>query len=196
MFIHDLIKVKYIQEGYTANYPPHLISDKEMIEAFLSYYDYDYRTLDEIEDGVVLTDDQRWERFLEGTEPCFFRDNYPLVDKSLNDQYRKLVDEICFHITEFLESLEDQPKLPDWVYSYMLGYVIGPASSQLDKHYLLCLMGVDNTMDDYNLLAAKSCYEDSCYWLSRYSANLYHRPPTMFGEPHVIKYLRLNSMEV
>lgn len=34
--IHDIIKINYIQSGYLPNYPYYLISDKEMINAFLA----------------------------------------------------------------------------------------------------------------------------------------------------------------
>ena len=36
MLVHDLIKIKLVRAGYLPNYPYHLISDKEMCEAFIS----------------------------------------------------------------------------------------------------------------------------------------------------------------
>lgn len=33
-FIHDIIKIKYIREGYLSNIPYHLVSDEEMFYAF------------------------------------------------------------------------------------------------------------------------------------------------------------------
>ena len=36
MFIHDLIKIKYIREGYLPNYPYHMISDEEVFNAFIN----------------------------------------------------------------------------------------------------------------------------------------------------------------
>lgn len=34
--VHDLIKIKYVREGYLPNYPYHLISDSEMCDAFIN----------------------------------------------------------------------------------------------------------------------------------------------------------------
>ena len=34
MFIHDTIKIMYVNMGYLPNFPFYLISDSEMIEAF------------------------------------------------------------------------------------------------------------------------------------------------------------------
>ena len=36
-YIYNLIKIKYIREGYLPDLPYHLISDNEMYDAFLSY---------------------------------------------------------------------------------------------------------------------------------------------------------------
>lgn len=192
IFVHDIIKIKYINEGYIKNYPPSLLSDGDMVRAFMSYYDYDYRTPAEIRDGVTLSNDERWRRFLEGSEICYFRDNYPLIDPSLEAPYRKLVDSICSYLKEFLDSTEDEPVLPDWIYSYMLGVVIGPNSTQLDKHYMFVLLDVDNLMDDYDLRVATECYKVSTICINTLSKSS-SRPPTMFGEPNVLKYLRVHK---
>lgn len=37
MMLHDQIKIEYVRQGYLPNYPYHLISDKEMFDAFLMY---------------------------------------------------------------------------------------------------------------------------------------------------------------
>ena len=34
-YIHDIIKIKYVREGWLPNWPYHLISDQEMCDAFL-----------------------------------------------------------------------------------------------------------------------------------------------------------------
>lgn len=34
-FVHDIVKIKYSDEGYLPYYPYHLISDEEMIDAFI-----------------------------------------------------------------------------------------------------------------------------------------------------------------
>ena len=39
MLIHDILKIKYVRLGYIAkNYPYHLISDREMFDAFICLY--------------------------------------------------------------------------------------------------------------------------------------------------------------
>lgn len=43
--LHDLIKIKYVKEGYLPNYPYHMISDEEMFNAFLGddgYFEANY----------------------------------------------------------------------------------------------------------------------------------------------------------
>lgn len=204
MFSHDIIKLKYSQEGYLPNWPYHLISDEEMCEAFLTYPWYDYRTDEEKRLGTVLTDDESWNRFINGTELCYFRDNYPLyrttsceIPEKLIDEakYKKLVEALAYHIEEFKTSNYDNTVLPDWVYSYMLGSTCGVHTNQLDMHYLLVMLDTDNTFDEFTPEAAEACYRVSEDWLKR-SSELEHRPPTMFGEPHVIKSLRLQQVSL
>ena len=35
MFIHDILKIKYIEQGYLPNHPYRMITDEEMFDAFL-----------------------------------------------------------------------------------------------------------------------------------------------------------------
>ncbi len=167
----DNVKIKYSQEGYLPNYPPHLISDEEMFNAFLNEGDISY-----------------------------FYDKYPLINQSLSDEYKNLVEAIKYHINKFLDSDID---LPNWVYSYMLGEVVHQYSDVRDKHYLLINLGCDNIEDDITSEAQLACYKTSETWVKklnysdRYDSNGFNfRPPTMFGEPHVIKAIRLNEVNV
>ena len=195
--------MKFVLEGYLPNYPYHLISDEEMCDAFLTYPDYDFRTPDEVLADVTLSDDEIWDRFLNGDEPCYFKDNYPYisyedipdVEGSSLDHYRALVTAIADNLKMLKESLDDSYVLPDWIYSYMLGSVISVNSSQLDKHGMFVMMGVDNDFDEYRYDSARACYCVSKQWLER-TDRITKRPPTMFGEPHVIKSLRLQELEV
>ena len=81
--------------------------------------------------------------------------------------------------------------LPNWVYPYMFGNAVGQYSSIPDKHDLLVMLGTDNTYDEYDEKSAKACLATSREYLNRIGNNL--RAPTMFGEPHVIKALRLKE---
>lgn len=163
-FIHDILKIKYVEEGYLPNYPYHLISDSEMCDAFLS-------------DGE-----------------CYFNDNYPCPDESLQQVYNELVDNLLYHINMLKDSSDVDFKLPDWVYGYMIGSVVGPNSNKLDIHDMLVYMGVDNIDDEFTFAASKQCLKISTLWLNKYpSAKLDHRSPSMFGEGHILKYLRLQN---
>ena len=77
----------------------------------------------------------------------------------------------------------------------MLGVAIGPNSSKLDIHDMISseAVGTDNIDDDYNLDCQIQCLRISKEWLKRLIVpeGDVQRPPTMFGEPHVLKYIRL-----
>lgn len=175
---HDIIKMKYVEEGYLPNYPFHMISDSEMCDAFLKAANVPLE-----ENEPFIADD---------TVTSYFLDTYPCVDDSLGSSYNQLIDSILWHIDQLKRSTEDEYTLPDWVYSYMLGVVIGPESEILDIHDLLVLMNLDNIDDIFTLEASKLCLKISTNWVARFPLDTRkHRNPTIFGEPHVIKYLRL-----
>jgi len=180
MFIHDIVKIRLSSLGYLPNYPYHLISDIEMCDAFLPY-EYDsadpYAGYDACMDAPIN----------------FFRDYYPLIDESLLEPYKKLVSEIAWHLNQ-LKQANDTYILPNWVYSYMLNAVLSVNSSQLDLHDLFVLLGTDNLYDEFTVECADACYAESVNWINKLlPAKKIHRPPTMFGEPHVIKSLRLKA---
>lgn len=183
MFVHDIIKIKLSREGYLPNYPPHLISDEEMCDAFLPYV-YDASDPTAGYDASMKA------------SLNYFRDKYPLVHPALESEYKLLVSEIAYHIDKLKSSNEAEYTLPDWVYSYMIDCVITVSSDQKDKHDLFVMLGVDNLFDEFNYDCARACYDESRYWLLKLpeSARI-HRPPTIFGEPHVIKSLRLKAAD-
>lgn len=174
--IHDIIKIKYVSEGYLANYPYHMISDEEMCNAFLN---------DSNDDA--------------------FHYYYPCINPNLEDAYNRLTSAIRYHVCQFLSNTEVSPFLPDWVYSYMLGSTIGPRSETLDKHDLLVMLNLDNIDDIFTPEAAASCLDISKNWIKKlpnintveFEGNtISTRPPTMFGEPHVVKSLRLQQVNL
>lgn len=167
-FVHDLIKIKYSDEGYLPYYPYHLISDEEMIDAFVK------------------------------SDVNFFDDNYPCPGDDLVKEYSQLRSFVVTCCDNYLSTGAD---IPDWVYSYMLGVVTGPQSSQKDIHDLLVLLNLDNLYDEFNLSIYNSLYSVSVKALGQVSVRfrttlLTNRPATMFGEPHIIKYLRLEQVSV
>lgn len=169
--IHDDIKIKYVREGYLPNWPYHLISDSEMCDGFIG-------------------------KDSEGNDFGFFYDTYPLVDDSIKDIYDTLIQELKYHISLLKDSKDDSYTLPDWVYAFMLGNVVGPKSSQQDIHDLLVMLDVDNIDDIFTALACEACYDVSKSWINKLpDKQKSHRPPTCFGEPHVIKSLRLRASD-
>jgi hypothetical protein len=169
LLIHDIIKIKYVERGYLPDFPYHLISDKEMFDAF------------------ILSSSGT---FFESTYPC------PI---DFETQYTELITAIKYHITQYLEDQASvtsisKYEIPDWVYSYMLGIVVGPNSTESDRHDLFVLLGMDNIEDEFTSEIYAAIYRISQRWTYKSSiTERVHRPPTMFGEPHVIKSLRLDN---
>jgi len=183
IFNHEVIKIQYTYLGYLPSYPAHLISDEEMCEAFLPL---DYPI-----------DNDAWAEFLNGDKLSMFRDYYPLLDPAMEPEYRELVSNIAYHLTQFKESIDDDRSIPDWVLSYMNGSVIGPESDIRDIHDLLALLEIDIMEEEFTKEASSECYKVSEIWLRKLpSSQLDHRSPSMFGAPHVIKSLRLSSTEM
>lgn len=182
MFLHDAIKIEYVRQGFLPNYPYHMTSDEEMLNAFLPYTD-----TYELDTSVT----------------SFFSETYlnPFTDDTeLQPVYVDLVRSIAYHIEQYKS--QQVTELPSWVYSYMLGSVIGSQSAQIDIHDLGVLVDADNEYDEFTLRMAQKCYKISKEWIARtpgwnkvlYSEGgitIIDRPPTIFGELHVIKSSRL-----
>lgn len=168
LLVHDVAKILYSDEGYLPYYPYHMISDEEMIDAFVK------------------------------SDSCFFNDFYPLPSDTFETEYNDLKS----YITKCCDKyLLDGTAIPDWVYSYMLGKVVGPLSDQKDVHDLFVLLNLDNLYDEFNEGIYSSILSISnkvigTYFVKSHSSEVEYRPATMFGEPHVIKYLRLEQVSV
>lgn len=170
--VHDIIKMNLVREGYLPNHPYHLISDTEMIDAFLHVDDSGKRT-------------------------GYFVDYYPSDGLSghLLNAYSSLIEGICYHLQAYKS--DNEYIIPDWVYSYMMSSCVGPQSDTLDRHDLFVLLNLDNTDDEFTEEIHQSCYETSKEWIRKLNPAIQdHRPPTIFGEPHVIKSLRLAQVDV
>lgn len=157
----------YIRYGYLPNYPYHLISDKEMFDAFIN------------------------------NEVNFFDDTYPCKYESMREAYDELKSDVKYHIDKHLADPYESYGVPDWVYSYMLGVPITFSSDDLEKHDLLVLLDMDNLYDEITEPVVKSIYNISKRWIAKLAPDKRdHRPPTVFGEPHVLKSLRLDSADI
>ena len=195
MLVHDIIKIKYVNLGYIKkNYPYHLISDEEMFNAFVdlgtgftsSLIDPDARFFDSYYPNPFTLDDYYIKRNADGE----------IVEKiPLSAEYDKLKAYIISSINEYLKyvgtSDESSHLVPDWVYTYMLGEVVYQQSDYLDIQDTLALLGLTNTENEFTKEACAKCYVTSLNYISTLTIGI--RPPTVFGEPHVIKNLRLES---
>ena len=189
MFTHDVIKQKYSVEGYLPNYPPHLISEEEMFKAFIPYQ---YFKIDEDKDEVEFGLDE-WNNYIDDEEPSYFKDNYPSLGDSLLFQYKELISNICYHIIRHMEDTDYS--IPSWIYSYMLGSVIGPSSDKIDIHDFLVAITCDNIDDEYGEREGNACLKTAIeYENSLRIVKEQHRPVTMFGELYILKYLRLKEI--
>ena len=199
MFVHDVIKIQYTRSGYLPNYPYHMVSDEEMCDAFIHVPESIQEYVDEDFFGPSVeetsTEVDWFAAFQDDYSIMYFKDNYPLIDDTLTSYYKSLVNRIFYEIQEFKNNLDADKVLPDWVYSYMLGVCIGPESDKLDIHDFISSMGVDNIEDEYNLACAVQCLRISIEWLKKIivPTGETKRPPTMFGEPHVLKAIRLEQ---
>ncbi len=170
--IHDVIKMNLVREGYLPNHPYHLISDVEMIDAFLSVDS-------------------------EGNASGYFADYYPdhRDMPTLHNYHEKLVEGILYHLNKYKD--DNTYEIPDWIYSYMIGACVGPKSDTLERHDLFTLLNLDNTDDEFTERIHFECYNVSKDWIRKLNPSIQdHRPPTIFGEPHVIKSLRLAQVNV
>lgn len=187
--VTDIIKMKLVDMGYLKDIPYHLISDEEMCDAFINPD--------------------------ENVEEGYFFDAYPLLSNSSDvvNAYQNLVTVIRYYISELRNSNSDKYILPDWVLSYMLGKVISINSDYRDIHDLIKPLGVDNIDDIFTAEAQEACYNASKAWINKLESKtlidsatdnpilgvnnqlLITRPITMFGEPHIIKYIRLNLVD-
>lgn len=181
-FIHTIIKIQYIKEGYVEGYPPHLLSDVEMVDAFLPL-------------SYPITE-EAWTSFLEDDIISYFKDHYPLIDAEFEEPYKELVSSIAYYVQQLRDDTQALYTLPDWVYSYMLGSVIGPESNEQELGYLFDLLSIKDLDLEFDKVTAERCYQVSQEWLNKMIAIDEHRKPTMFGEPHVIKAQRLKEVAV
>lgn len=215
-YIYEVIKIKYVREGYLPDLPYHLISDNELYDAFLSYN----------------SDSQSYSGYFTHiyTAP---------IDTSLLDKYTTLIEAIYRHLCiakgladhTLIEygsndeiSIKDEylvssgmvkalnPNreiavdnyefvgLPDWIYAYMLGNVISNNSD--DEMDYADLLKSFNT-ESYDIMQ-QQCYIVSSGWIQKMPESylVYHqsdnhpvilRPATIFGEPHIIKAIRVEE---
>ena len=208
MLVHDILKIRYSDDGYLINYPPHLISEEEMFDAFMN-----------------------------ASGEGYFTDNYPyMLEAEQADNYNQLVLSIMSYI--FLYELFDETipdwvysymlgetisinndKLDIHDLSVAL-HTPNVEDAFTDACSAACFsvstawIGnsqtniIDLTKYDSDILNSKFIpklqsiellypVDNERVLYDVYVKNerkIYARPATMFGEPHVLKSLRLKSM--
>ena len=199
--INDIIKIKYVREGYLPNYPPHLTSNEEMVSGFINsdsshmYDEYDIPDILKSLGGYFA------DNYISPMLDEYDLDNLSESDSKMIETMSNLVEYIQGQLQEAITLSSEQGEdlvTQDWIYSYMLGMVVGPLSDVRDKHDLLVLMNLDNIDDIFTPEAAASCYKISSRWIAKTYPNVddTRRVPTIFGEPHVIKSLRLDDVSM
>ena len=194
--VHDIIKIKYVNLGYIKkNFPYHLISDEEMFNAFI---DLGTGFQSKLIDPKVRFFDSYYPNPFAEEDVIYKKVNAmgEIVDEvSLKDEYNKLKDYIISTINDYLQYYgtpeESYHVLPDWIYTYMLGEVVYTKSEYLDIQDMLTLLDCSNLDNIFTQEACVACYSTSLKYISTLTTGI--RPPTVFGEPHVIKYLRLEG---
>lgn len=195
--IHDIIKIKYSNLGYLPGYPYHLISDKEMFDAFIDLSVDEYDNEDKIPSGVYFFEDMYSDPFAE--EDVFYKKTNKkdgtITSISLKGEYKNLRKYIVKVINMYLKYCDTEVSanytIPNWIYTYMLGEVVYNSSEYLDIYDTLALLG-DNSIDNkFTNKSCALCYATSLKYISTLTSGT--RPPAVFGEPHVIKQLRLEA---
>ena len=187
--IHDIIKIKYVNLGYIKkNYPYHMISDEEMFNAFIDLGNEDFN-----KNTTIIDPDTR---FFDSYYPNpFAEEDYDYKGNSLSEAYDNLKQYIITAINAYLQyygtSEESEHVIPDWIYTYMLGEVVYQQSEFLDVYDMLALLNCSNNDNEFTRDACATCYTISLQYISTLTTG--RRPPTVFGEPHVIKQLRLEA---
>lgn len=165
--LHDTIKINLIRQGYLPNYPYHMISDIEMCKAFLD------------------VDSHRGA----------FYDYYPLLDEAYEPEYTLLVDAINTQLMQCHDMFNDEIIFDDWVYSYMINSVVSVKSDIFDIEYLSKMLNLTTDFGVFSKEFYGPILEVSKEWIDKLPSAS-KRPPTIFGEPHVIKSLRLLDVQV
>lgn len=167
MLIHDYIKITYTELGYLPNYPPYLISDEEMIEAFWK------------EDGG------------------YFNDMYPCPCEDLEEPYNKLKEAIWLRLEAYLKAPEEvQIPAWIYQYMILRAITYGSEEEDIAYLYDLLGLNSKANLCEFTPEIARGCYRTSLEWMKKRPSQFRDRPATVFGETHVTKCLRLKQANI
>lgn len=141
----------------------------------------------------LISDDEMFDAFLR--EDGFFATYYYCPGEEFQEAYDKLLGCIksCIHKYQ-----EDGTTIPDWIYSYMIMRPITYDSAEEDIAYICDMANIETPqlLAVFTPEVAATCYEVSKKWLQKLPSKHNNRPPTMFGETHVTKSLRLTDANI
>lgn len=219
MMLHDIIKIRLTDLGYLPNYPYHMISDAEMCNAFLSpsrdinqpvgtglFFDY-YPLLDtsDIELTVayrqlvlsmeyyllsmIYSKDNNFQlpdwiySYMLGSAISVYSDKldihdliYPLGVDNIDDDFDAASSKACLSASRSWINRTQESELIEADFSG------NPALRQFDSMYIygtpLSVIYASNQRIDFPEGAVMS------------------RPPTMFGEPDIVKAIRISQVSL
>lgn len=215
MLTHDIAKMRYTDDGYLMNYPYHMISDTELFSAFMDnsgagffsdsypmlsetehyvnayhllvlaiqYYiiAYEYDSTNTIPDWVYT--------YILGSSISIYSDSLDIHDLSLDlhtqndgDEFTEACSAACLQESE------------DWLGNTINSTVIAatnmPAAFKTYLESRLQQISIDGTTL-YDIYHA-DIEENGT--LVHTADTIIARPATMFGEPHVLKSLRMKQI--
>lgn len=141
----------------------------------------------------LISDNEMFDAFLR--EDGFFADEYPCPSEDLQEAYDALLECIKDKIQNYVDKGET---LPNWVYSYMIKSAITYSSLEEDISYISDMGHIEHSglLAEFTPEVANMCYRVSTKWLKKQPSKYADRVPTMFGEPHVVKSLRLDQANI
>lgn len=141
----------------------------------------------------LISDTEMFNAFT--AEGGFFDTFYPCPCEDLREAYNLLKEYIYSEIQKHIN--DETYELADWIYSYMHMSTITYQSDMLDIDYLNTMANVDclDGVPQFTVDTAEACLDVSTKWIKKQPSRS-GRPPTVFGEPHVIKSLRLDEANV
>ena len=208
MLVHDILKIRYSDDGYLINYPPHLISEEEMFDAFMNasgegYFTDNYPYMLEAEQAdnynqlvlSIMSYIFLYEIFDEAIPDWVYsymlgetisinNDKLDIHDltvalntPNVSDAFTDACSAACFSVsTAWIGN--SQTNIIDLT-KYDSDILTNDFIPKLQSIAVLNPVGEENTLYDVYV---------------KNERKIYARPATMFGEPHVLKSLRLKSM--
>lgn len=165
-FMHNFIKMKYVELGYLQNHPYYLISDKEMIEAFTMdrgfFHDYYPCPHEDLQEAYDTLKEGIWSR----------------LDAYIESSGTTIIPDWVYS------------------YMIMRPVTYASDEQDISYLYELTGVKPETIEIEFSANLAFACYATSVEWLKKKPSKYRDRPATMFGETHVTKCLRLKQANI